>query len=300
MCYWRRLSKRSVGSNETANASLDDANQSYVGSVGASLGSDLLRQTLSGYNHTSADAAAVGSRNRKSRQLRLDDHESSAKSLQHSKLVQTGKANSTKKDDSGAVSEKVSLFQALEVRQEREPDFSTETDSYYPTAFGHNSAAWSVTNSSNLEHLPLCYRRVEVYAFLITVVAILTAAISITVGCCLRAKSLRKRSPIYHNLPSQVSPCASARPDLPWSIQSANQPSNSATDVHHHINPLKCCILKGPAKMFSIPVVDCDVPVTGSTGRRQTRAPTNESPANRNSWDSGHLKDRLISNSLCY
>lgn len=294
MCYWRRLSKRSIGLNETTSALVDD-NQSLISSVRASLGSDLTR-------HLGTNDTLDRSRNRRSRQLRLTD---ASRPSTQSKPKQTSKSDATKSDDAASISEKVSLFQALEVRQEREPDFSTETD---PFQSGHNSAAWSMTNSTAVDSLPLCYRRVEVYAFLMTTAVILVAAISVTVGCCLRARSIWKHNSIYHSPSSQVSSCATTRSNSLWTIPSANRTSTqSAATIHQqHANPLlRCCMINSPSKVSSISV-DCE----STTGRilhrdryteQHTGTALESSMGRSTNWvDSSHLKDRLISNSICY
>ena len=86
------------------------------------------------------------------------------------------------------LSDKISLFQALEVRQERqEPD--TESA---PLSMGSDPEVFPMAGSAYGSRI--CYRRSEVFAFLFTTVSILLAAISITIGCCLRASNLRRQS----------------------------------------------------------------------------------------------------------
>lgn len=97
---------------------------------------------------------------------------------------------------SGQMSDKVSLFQALEVRQEREPENAPFSSSYssnsnHITAFDdnyfNNTPVDSITTSSLT-----CYRRAEILAFLFTTIAIILVALSISVGFCWRAANLRK------------------------------------------------------------------------------------------------------------
>lgn len=321
MCYWRRLSKRSIGSNETDTTSStssflpnDDVegehSQSYqVGTISASLaGGDLTEHSAS--NDTSTSNARVGRRGRKARQLRIANSDNlrngtgDRKNPNPTPSSKNKKGTQSGREDAGAMSEKVSLFQALEVRQEREPDFSRETDAY-PSSGSHNIAALSAIPNLSDGISPLCYRKAEVYAFMITISAILIAAVSITVGCCLRARSISRRaSSSYHGRSNQSSYCTSTRSNSLWSIPSANYScSYSSSHCKHPSNLPKCCAPKGSqSKVFSVPTIDdCDKHVRKSiaTPSDDLRAP--ESPSSRNAnWDNCHSRDRLISNQISY
>lgn len=104
----------------------------------------------------------------------------------------------------GQISDKVSLFQALEVRQERERDpdgapFSSSGISSLssPSSLNNHITALDNDKSSDGTFVGftsslMCYRRAEVLAFLFTTVSIILVAISISVGFCWRAANLRK------------------------------------------------------------------------------------------------------------
>lgn len=157
------------------------------------------------------ELVASGGRGRQARRLELISDESSEtaarnlgdykpprrrKLLQQQQQTTTTTSSPEAKQQSvlstGQVSDKVSLFQALEVRQEREPDaepyssYSLLADSAHAGSHPTDRSGGEQSNNS-LQ----CYRRAEVLAFLFTAVSILLVAISVTVGCCWRAASLR-------------------------------------------------------------------------------------------------------------
>lgn len=134
MCYWRRLSKRSVGgSNDTT----------YFPETG---------------NYTQLTPIQPATARRSGRNLKADA---------------TARANQ--------ISDKVSLFQALEVRHD------------VPSRGADPGAAAYRTQSDSylLKEEPLlCYRRVHLLAFFLGVGSIILVAISVAT-CCWRATSAR-------------------------------------------------------------------------------------------------------------
>lgn len=232
MCYWRRLSKRSANSNETTTTTTTPNGYPMLGSTQAQYQDDFSSQEFSTNDEIKVDDAQMGNKTANlslesrrvanKRQLRmlnlgLGDAESQSNNaaagvqlsgtLKSDKLVKgrskSATATTTEKSpiSSGQISDKVSLFQALEVRQEREPENAPFSSSYSSngnhitaldeSTFFNNSAfidSMSTSTSSSLT----CYRRAEILAFLFTTISIILVAISISVGFCWRAANLRK------------------------------------------------------------------------------------------------------------
>lgn len=196
MCYWRRLSKRSA-SNES-RLTHDEFNEMLAtGDLEEGVEPTTISTTMRYQNQPDGGGAnpeepikivSKASSRRRLRKLDLgsDDDENSTKTTQKPKTSAT--------QSTGQISDKVSLFQALEVRQERaDPDPTRPYSSYstfeQPLDVGELTSSGTPTSQANL----MCYRRVEVWAFLFTALSVILVAISVTVGCCWRAANLRKR-----------------------------------------------------------------------------------------------------------
>lgn len=216
MCYWRRLSKRSLESNSTHSDYQhpeDDSSDDF--DVG---GPDRQPQTTTTTTTTEATSTVdlkqsngnlASKRNRRSsRMMRSNGQDNSNKNKQLNSMSKATDGETTN------ISDKISLFQALEVRdngafqmQSNDPSFdqlsSTSPDRNH--LYQSPSSARAISqhhdddnDDSNYQgdnnYSLMCYRRAEVFGFLFMVGSTLLAAISITVGCCLRAATLRSQA----------------------------------------------------------------------------------------------------------
>lgn len=213
MCYWRRLSKRSTSNGTQLDGQMlgDDfgaANEedfmAFDGqdsSANSSDNSPLHLTTTLNYHQLGEEVPprAEGERKRSARQLRRLD-------LSNENEMDTTKREGHKQKGGkeqaiGQISDKVSLFQALEVRQEREPSalYSHEayslSDSLYDQADTlKGSAGRDLLRESVRTSSEVCYQRAELLAFMFTGVSVLLVAICISVGCCWRAAALRHKA----------------------------------------------------------------------------------------------------------
>lgn len=171
MCYWRRLSKRSTNETEFDSDDNYDQNdsdsQEFVTSTTAvpdlTISNNHARQRSPG----SASIAPDGTK----RQSRKLDTSLTAK-------------NKAKKAADDLISERLSLFQALEVLEDR-GQLEAASNRAYPS--------YASNSSDDTNNSMMCYQRAEVFAFLFTTASVLLAAISITIGCCWRASLATSR-----------------------------------------------------------------------------------------------------------
>lgn len=214
MCYWRRLSKRStndtragsklIGANYTMTTDLDDQQPVMMDELQESSDEPLKHSTTTTTTSTTTTDASLDSgqissarKRRRSRRMRYDnddDHDQQRQQTasllrresesKQSQLITTDQTKQQQPEKN--LSDKISLFQALEVRQEREPDAAP----YFSSSHLMDGTPNELGGSSG----QMCYRRAEVFAFLFTTVSILLAAISLTIGCCLRVSNLRARA----------------------------------------------------------------------------------------------------------
>lgn len=215
MCYWRRLSKRSAShSNESTWEQLhgpasgdsfsdqdndgDGLGQFDLGAYGndaTTIGSGKsIRFNLTTSTSTSTTTTEPSTIGRKSgrrvaRKMRAGEQDDASNNV-----------NGGGKQRHENLSDRVSLFQALEVRQEREPDNLPVPYSYDEAAI--KSSSQLSNGERDLAPMFMCYRRAELFAFMFTVASILLAAISVTIGCCLRASALKRQA--AHNKHHQL------------------------------------------------------------------------------------------------
>jgi len=187
MCYWRRLSKR-YASNDTI---LEDQRTNY-GEIPDPIGdsSYVTTTTAMYYPDSGTPPSSETSRQRSGRQSRKLD---STRDLESGREIGDRNArrasSAVQRPQTGQLSDSVSLFQALEVRQEREPD-AAPYSSYLESGLDQADASDTIGSKSNSN---LCYRRAEVLAFFITTFSVLLVAISVTIGCCWRTATIRMR-----------------------------------------------------------------------------------------------------------
>lgn len=213
MCYWRRLSKRSA--NGTAAGSL----------------------TYDGHQYDEIPVADwEGQDERNSNESRANLHHSRRKSRAIDwKTKQPAIGVASEPNTGKPLEERVSLFQALEVRQGRGHDLDNQ-----PTNSSYTSQSAQVSEGPNLSSSLLCYRRFEVLGFLFTTGSVVLAAICLTIGCCWRAASLRRlQTAKLAKLAFSGSHLAISvnQGQLSPSTSSANSsPSSSYYHHHHHHN----------------------------------------------------------------
>lgn len=197
MCYWRRLSRRSA--NDTLLA--DNRNEltyedGRFDPVSANE-EDYDERLETGSSTTTTTTRPNGSR-RAARKLKADG-------------AKTAQSNPSKEE---STSESVSLFQALEVRQERgggENSFARSTSSSAPRRASRvDDLDEDLYAAADEQTNQMCYRRAEIFAFLLTVGSILLAAISVTVGCCLRASSIKSAHKRCYRRQQQLASYASS------------------------------------------------------------------------------------------
>lgn len=205
MCYWRRLSKRSVrhSFNGTAatttgliaghagNSStwLEDDDGHYEDEqIGGLLSYEDLSKTTTTTTTTSTEAptpVARGTRRRVGRTGRK------------LKMGDSAQTPTPKPVPSENPSDRINLFQALEVLQERSTEPAPPATSLASYSRAHNDKLSDLYDASGglaaINQL-MCYQRVEIFAFLFTVASILLAAVSVTIGCYCRASSLKRQS----------------------------------------------------------------------------------------------------------
>lgn len=154
MCYWRHISKRSI----------DDLSMSFNKT------DHLLGQTgeVDGEFNLGSDNEQVRPKSsaRQSRHMKTDDE---SKSNDSSKIT--------------TISDKLNLFQALEVRQDHEGDLGAKSYEFSPSK-----------ESSTIEQTAplMCYRQAELLSYLFGIVSILLVAISVSIACCWRARELKR------------------------------------------------------------------------------------------------------------
>lgn len=204
MCYWRRLSKRSAANETLAQHHVSHFNlldqEALEYQDADSWNPEEFNTGQSAVLESSPQVALVNlstkGASRQLRKLNLDAQDVT-ETNKHNSESSRSDTSTTLRPASGQISDKVSLFQALEVRQEREPDAAPFSSSY--SSFTGRDAIFSADNNpgrrSSLSSDPsqdLCYGRAEVLAFLFTAVSVILVAVSITVGCCWRVANLRR------------------------------------------------------------------------------------------------------------
>lgn len=215
MCYWRRLSKRSTSNGTQPDGLMlgDDfvgANEDFMAfddrdsSANSSDNSPLHLTTTLNYHQMDEEvpARAEGERKRSARQLRKLDLSSDSEMDTTKKDKSVGsKEKGGKEQPVGQISDKVSLFQALEVRQEREPSALYSHEAYSlsdpmsdPADTLKGSTGRDLLRESMRSSSEICYQRAELLAFMFTGVSVLLVAICISVGCCWRAAALRHKA----------------------------------------------------------------------------------------------------------
>lgn len=173
MCYWRRLSKRSAA----GNSSLQLGNQQ----------DEHYYNSLDGFEQDQQATTTSSSTTKAPEQRRTKSARRTGRTM----------STSTKKPDDdggvkeGSLSDRVSLFQALEVRQERDSADAAAYSLDLPKNYNHLTG--SALSGMNGDDSLMCYRRAELVAFLITAVSVILVALSVTIGCCWRAIRLRRR-----------------------------------------------------------------------------------------------------------
>lgn len=205
MCYWRRLSKRStLSSNETQP----------------------MRYLEDEWEMDDESPPATGTSPNSTSDI--------GNSRQNSKRSRRGRKMSDEKQQN--LSDKMSLSQSLLVRPLEDPDAN---------AYTMQQQEQSSPSSGQLDKSPtsgqlLCYRRVEVLAFLLATGSLLLMAMSVTVACCWQQTNKLKRLRRSTEVATSRGLCGGASSSTLSSFSSANSTSGPAYSVnqtnlnHHH------------------------------------------------------------------
>lgn len=245
MCYWRRLSKRSApngtqivdndfdAANDEDFMTLDDQNLSK-NSSSLYLTTTLNYKQLDEEGGEEVSAGRTNSKRsgRKLRKLdKISEDEQASIGLKDRATTPTPTSRKDKlangnreQQQAGQISDKVSLFQALEVRQERETGSIYSHDAYVPPdalldqpdALTGASGRELLTDSTRASSL-MCYRRAELLAFIFTGISLLLVAIGVSIGCCWRAAALRQKAGV-HRVPQVQSQQQKQRKKLATSV----------------------------------------------------------------------------------
>lgn len=157
MCYWRQLSKRSA-----------DYSEFNITETGESLYRpteiDTIQQQVDGEFTVwkDEDEKRKGLAARQGRNMKGKDNE---------------------KRNNSVIADSVNLFQALEVRQNPESELSGNI--YDP--LGPTKEPSTVDPSEPL----VCYRHAQLLAYLFAIASIVLVALSVSIGCCWRARELK-------------------------------------------------------------------------------------------------------------
>lgn len=228
MCYWRRLSKRSANESHLLDGAtydkLDQLEETDPTQVITTTSTFFPGDQQPGEILSSHRANRTGKRRLRNLDFGANESGEEASAASREKPPRQHKSKSIPAPP-GSISDRVSLFQALEVRQERDP----EVASYSTGGSLSDSDGEPLSGDSNSL---MCYRRAEVLAFLFTAGSVFLVAISITIGCCLRAANLRK---------SQGKQLA-----LDTSISSANLSSSKSSSPLSHGSSSSLCSISRP------------------------------------------------------
>lgn len=219
MCYWRRLSKRSAHHNESRFLASDGADEFVYGNNTT----EEPPARLTEFNFTATTTSTEPSTTTVRATSRLGRQRRGRKMPEER---EQGKKSPTQAESSnGNLSDKVSLFQALEVRQERDPNSAASTMNPYEDRLVHQQMTYNQqqyeSESGGLQQL-VCYQRAEIFAFLFTVASVLFAAISVTIGCYYRASSLKRQALNGGKKQHPLSGATTGAAARPLSLSSAN------------------------------------------------------------------------------
>lgn len=183
MCYWRQLSKRStdyaqMSTNETdflLDLEPDGSRTTTTTTTRFDEGEFNIWSDAGADAHSSESSEKLPAR--QGRHMRLEESARDQGQLQ---------TNASKPIATPTISDSVSLFQALEVRQEH------DADSFASGSYDLHPRKESSTIDHQTAHL-ICYRQAELLAYLFGLVSIILVAVSVSIGCCWRVSQLRKR-----------------------------------------------------------------------------------------------------------
>lgn len=191
MCYWRRLSKRSTNSStpDLADADQDDFLTQVDEDSDDDADNDKLPEEATDQTGSEFITSLVNANSRGRVRSASTTTERPASKVAR----RTARKLADKKEP---LSGNMTLYGALEVRQERDP----KQDAPYSLSQQRQQQQLLQPDPSQLEELLdehtgqlRCFRRGQVYGFLFTGISILLAAFCVTLGCCWRASTLRRR-----------------------------------------------------------------------------------------------------------
>lgn len=215
MCYWRQLSKRSADYGDSVSTNDTEFMLDTVEPADARSGR--VDGEFSVWSPDESHSAQPKTSARQARHMRADEPRAT-----------------TDERKAMPISDSVSLYQALEVRQEHDADFAT----------GSYDLQRPKTDASTVDHQTaqlICYRQAELLAYLFGLASIVLVAVSVSIGCCWRASQMRKRrklddESVFKQQRQRVFQLAadSSRYSQSANLSQARYPANSTSQCHVH------------------------------------------------------------------